>query len=111
MNRAHACLIHAEPCEPCYDDGCRCYGCCRARSIANRARREHRMAERRKLTNPCELVLTMNRGSNGRLIVVRCRCMALYGASRRNYNYDHLGIVSNLAEVRALWAEHRKEST
>lgn len=59
---------------------------------------------------PCEIVLSMAKGSNGRVLNVRCRCMAgtVHVPSRRFVNYDLLGQASSLDEALWLWREHRE---
>jgi hypothetical protein len=58
---------------------------------------------------PCELVLTINPGTNGRELIVRCRCMAgtVVQPARRYYSYDPLGVVQGLDAAKALYREHR----
>lgn len=56
-----------------------------------------------------ELVLTCpaNKRGNGKILVVRCKCMAEYrSVSRRYYNYDPLGEVTSLADAIALYQQH-----
>jgi hypothetical protein len=58
---------------------------------------------------PCELVLTINPGTNGRELIVRCRCMAgtVVQPARRYYSYDPLGVVQGLDAAKAMYREHR----
>jgi len=57
---------------------------------------------------PCELVTSMQHGSNGKVLNVRCRCMAgtIKAPAARYYNYDMLGEAKSLAEARLLWDDH-----
>jgi hypothetical protein len=62
---------------------------------------------------PCELVLTFctragSDGRNGKVLNVRCRCMAgtRNVPSARYYAYDTLGEASSLPGARRLWDEH-----
>lgn len=58
---------------------------------------------------PCEIVLTFARGSNGKTLHVRCRCMAGTAGepSRRFYTYDALGQAGSLEEALVLWRGHK----
>jgi hypothetical protein len=54
-----------------------------------------------------ELIITAKANSNGRILVVRCKCMAEYrDVSRRYYNYDPLGEAHSLDEVKSLYDAH-----
>jgi hypothetical protein len=58
---------------------------------------------------PCELVLTNKPNHNGKVLIVRCRCMAgtiSTSPSRRFFNYDPLGEATSLKEAGQLWREH-----
>jgi hypothetical protein len=57
---------------------------------------------------PCEMRLTIKKGSNGKTLNVRCRCMAGTHAdpSRRFCNYDPIGEAGSLDEAKALWRAH-----
>jgi hypothetical protein len=57
---------------------------------------------------PCEVVLTCKPGSNGKILLVRCRCQAQTQDTPREryFNYDTLGEASSLAAAIALWKEH-----
>lgn len=58
---------------------------------------------------PCEMVLTFVQRSNGRLLNVRCRCMAQTVGkprSERFYNYDPLGQAEGLEAALELFRKH-----
>jgi hypothetical protein len=57
---------------------------------------------------PCELRLTARKDSNGKILNVRCRCMAGTNCepSRRYCNYDIIGEAGSLEEAKALWRRH-----
>ena len=57
----------------------------------------------------CELVITMARGSNGKVFHVRCRCMVgtRFEPTRSFYAYDPIGQAGSAAEAVAMWREHR----
>jgi hypothetical protein len=59
-----------------------------------------------QLRNPCELSLTGTPDSNGRLLRVRCRCMAGYRSSRKHHGYDHLGDAPTLLDAVRMWRAH-----
>jgi hypothetical protein len=58
----------------------------------------------------CELVVTYKRGSQYKVLVVRCRCMAgtRNVPARGHYAYDALGEVPSgeLGAVKSLYREH-----
>jgi hypothetical protein len=47
---------------------------------------------------PCEMTLPAKPRSNGRVLLVRCRCLGRYA--------EPLGEAGSLPEARALWDEH-----
>lgn len=57
---------------------------------------------------PCALRLSAKAGSNGKVLNVRCQCMAgtLGIPSERFTGYDVLAEAKSLAEARLLWDEH-----
>lgn len=65
------------------------------------------------VTNPCRLVLTAARGTNGKLLRVRCECMAqvvLVEAVRPYTNYDVIGETrGGLEAALELWRAHQAE--
>lgn len=73
-------------------------------------RRPQRPPREPRPPNPCLLVLTGVRGSNGRLLRVRCRCMAEPRSSvTRYFAYDDLGVVATTHEAKILWDKHVRE--
>jgi hypothetical protein len=65
------------------------------------------------VTLPCELVLSGKHGSNGRVLLVRCRCQAqCRNAPRANFwGYDPLGEAAGLGAAVKMWREHRAGMT
>lgn len=61
---------------------------------------------------PHELVVTGKKGKagNGKILVVRCRCMAEINCKRNYYNYDPLGEVTSLPAAVAMYNQHLQES-
>lgn len=54
-----------------------------------------------------ELVITAKPNTNGRVLTLRCRCMAEYrNVSRRYYNYDPFAETGSLDEAVRLYDEH-----
>jgi len=62
---------------------------------------------------PCEMVLTMKQGSNGKIFLVRCRCMAQTRTKpgKRYYNYDPLSEVASLQEAVSVWKRHQRDES
>lgn len=60
--------------------------------------------------SPCEIVITAKTGTNGKVLRVRCKCMAQVNLppNGRYYQYDWLaeGEMS-LDEAVRIWKEHR----
>jgi len=58
---------------------------------------------------PCQIVITAEPGSNGKRLVVRCRCMAgtVSPPAVRFYAYDPVGIAGSLDEAKRIWTEHK----
>jgi hypothetical protein len=54
---------------------------------------------------PCQIVLTGARGSNGKVLHVRCRCMAgtVGATAQRYYAYDVIGQAGTVEEALELW--------
>jgi hypothetical protein len=59
--------------------------------------------------HPCRLVLTAKKGTNGKVLNVRCECMAGTQAppGRHHYAYDPVGEAPDLPAAVALWTAHR----
>ena len=57
---------------------------------------------------PCQVVLTGKHGTNGRILLVRCRCQAQTRdvPRERFYGYDVLGEADSLAAALAVWRAH-----
>jgi hypothetical protein len=56
------------------------------------------------LSQPCEIVLSGARGSNGRVLHVRCRCMS--GVRGRNFfAYDAIGQAVSIPQAVEMWKE------
>lgn len=64
-------------------------------------------------SNPCRMILTLPVGisHNGRIVRVRCACMAEYKTNPNYYNYDHLGDALSLEDAHAIWQGHIMEKT
>jgi hypothetical protein len=57
------------------------------------------------------MVLTAVKGSNGKRLRVRCKCMAECPNVKDNYyNYDPIGDVNNLEEAITVYDEHLRNS-
>lgn len=56
---------------------------------------------------PCKIVLTFARGSNGKVMHVRCRCMAGTASepSERFYVYDPIGQAGSIEEAKRMWKD------
>lgn len=53
------------------------------------------------------MVITGVKGSNGKRLWVRCKCMAEYPNVKDNYyNYDPLGDVGTLQEATEMYDKH-----
>ena len=58
-----------------------------------------------------KMIVTAKKGSNGRVLRVRCKCMAEYrNVSDHYYNYDPLGDVKSIDEALKLYKEHLAKS-
>lgn len=57
---------------------------------------------------PCQVVLTCKHGSNGKILLVRCRCQAQTRdvPRERFYGYDVLGEAGSLSGALAVWQAH-----
>lgn len=74
------------------------------------ARRYGSASPRPPVVLPCQIVITAEPGSNGKRLVVRCRCMAgtIAPPAARFYAYDPLGVTADgLDGAWAIWREHR----
>jgi hypothetical protein len=57
-----------------------------------------------------KLILTAKPRSNGKVLRVRCKCMAEYrNVSDRYYNYDWLAEVTSAREALAVYRKHLEE--
>jgi hypothetical protein len=58
-----------------------------------------------------KLILTAKPGSNGKVLRVRCKCMAEYrNVSDHYYNYDWIAEVGTVEEVLVVYRKHLEES-
>ncbi len=57
---------------------------------------------------PCQVVLTGKPGSNGKILLVRCRCQAQTRdvPRERFFGYDVLGEAGSLSGALAVWRAH-----
>lgn len=78
------------------------------RTAQRQAGRRRSVQDKPVYQAPCELVVSAKKGSNGKVLVVRCRCMAGTESppARRFYQYDALGEASSLTQARELWDAH-----
>lgn len=57
------------------------------------------------------MVITGKRNTNGKVLVVRCTCMAEYRRVKTTYyNYDPLGEVTSLQAAKELYSQHLLDS-
>jgi hypothetical protein len=61
------------------------------------------------LNLPHKLILTGKKGSNGKILIVRCKCMAEFICKDNYFNYDPLGEASTLTEALKLYDAHREK--